>query len=286
MFRVQKMNYKKIHDKLIKYLRNTNIKTRIFKRNKNDSRLTMKNIYVEVHHIIPRSLGGVDELYNLVETLPEEHLFLHMLRYKIFRKREDALAVRFMLNGICSREAFVKNKLILNKKIRSGYCWLRTHAQFLRKTEGWHSPEGIERIRESRRGKMPARDILTGGLVGQVELTHPNVLSGRWVHHSKGRKQSREEIEAKIPLLIGQNNPNASGLTEEYFVEKGLEMFHEFGKILAWGAMLKLSKSRGFKWIKSLKSRFGGKGMAGYFAEMERITGAKHEKYQKNFNLC
>lgn len=276
------MNYQSIHDKTIEYIKATKPKVRIFNRNTKDIRLTDDRIYLEIHHILPRSLGGVDSLDNLVEVLPEEHIFLHMLRYKIYRKREDALAIRFMLNGFTSDHyCKVKLNLVLTKKLRMGYSWLRSHSCFLRKTEGWQTEDGRQRISNARKGTMPVRDTTTGKIIGSVYTSHPNVLSGKWVHHSKGRIQSDKEIEFKKTHNLGQSNPNASGLTEEYFIKKGVEMFNEFGEILTWGFMLKLSEVRGFPWIKSNKSRFGGEGTNGYYKLLEKEVGQKYAQNRK-----
>lgn len=271
------MNYIKLHNTAVEYFRNTDPRQRILKRNPQDSRIKDESIYVEIHHIIPRSLGGLDELDNLVEVLPEEHIFLHMLRYKIYRKREDMLAVRFMLNGFDSKNISKgSHAIVLTKKLRMGYAWLRTHAQQLRATEGWQTPDGVKRISESKKGKMVAKDAVTGEPVGLVSLADPKVISGEWVHHSKGRRQSKKEIDQKRKKFKGQGNPNASGLSEDYFLEKGMEAFKEFGFILGWPAMLRLSQRKGFSWIKTLKSRFEGRGAAGYIQEMEKLTGATY----------
>lgn len=52
-----KMNYKNIYDKLI---------NKALIRNIND-------LITESHHIIPRSLGGTDDLNNLVDLTLKEH---------------------------------------------------------------------------------------------------------------------------------------------------------------------------------------------------------------------
>lgn len=39
--------------------------------------------YTEKHHIIPRSLGGGDEVSNLLRLTPEDHFFAHLLLAKI-----------------------------------------------------------------------------------------------------------------------------------------------------------------------------------------------------------
>jgi hypothetical protein len=279
------MNYKKIHDKFVEYIKTTRPRQRLISRNPLDERLQNRFIYIEIHHIIPRSLGGLDDEKNLIELLPEEHIFIHMLRYKIFNKREDMLAIRFMLNGFDSsnrtKGAF---KLVLNKKIRMGYAWIRTHAQLFRETKGWQTKEGIKRISEARKGTMPVRDLESGKIVGSVSTDHPNVLSGKWVHHSKGRKQSQKEIEKKRIRQTGQNNANASGLSDEYFIQKGVEVSGIFDRILSWGNMLILSERDGFKWIKSFKSRFGGKGLKEYYRLVEERTGKKFDN-TKRFKL-
>lgn len=275
------MNYELIHNKIIKYCRSTTPKMRLIKRNKFDERLKTDSVYVEVHHIIPRSLGGSDEITNLVEVLPEEHIFLHMLRYKIYKKREDALAVRFCLNGFQfnKKKQQKNNSIILNKKLRMGYAWLRTHSQFIREAEGWHTPDGLKRISEARKGKIPVKDKETGEFIGAVSNQHPNVISGKWVHHTKGRRISEAEKQMRSGMGKGQNNHNASGLSEEYFIQKGLEAFEEFGIILPWKAMLILSQKRNFKWIKSTKSRFDGKSIKGYYSILEERTGTKFDSF-------
>ena len=279
------MNYKKLHDKFVEYAKTTRPKQRLINRNPLDERLQNNSIYIEIHHIIPRSLGGLDDEKNLIELLPEEHIFIHMLRYKIFNKREDMLAVRFMLNGFDSsnrtKGAF---KAILHNKLRVRYAWIRTHAQLLRKTEGWQTKDGAKRISDARKGTMPARDTETGKIIGSIPTNHPNVISGKWVHHSKGRKQSQKEIEQKKIRQAGQGNANASGLSDEYFIQKGVEVSDIFGRILSWGNMLIYSERMSFKWIKSWKSRFGGKGLQEYYRLVEERTGKKFDN-SKRFKL-
>lgn len=260
------MNYKKIHDELIKYCRETSPKDRLLKRNKNDCRKNDLRMYVEIHHIKPSSLGGTNHPSNLVELLPEEHVFIHMLRYKIYQSREDILAVRFMLNGFSSRAKFK-----LTKKVRMGYAWVRTYAQGVRNSVGWQTPDGRQRISSARKGKMPCKNLATGEKVGMVSLDHPKVKSGEWVHHSKGRIQSKKEILWKRKHNAGQNNPNASGLSDEYFIQKASEYKSRLSRIPTWAEMLRFSETDGFHWIKSLKSRFGGRGKAGYKQIMNSI---------------
>lgn len=42
--------------------------------------------YYEVHHIIPRSMGGSNDMNNLVRLTVKEHRHCHILLYRIYRK--------------------------------------------------------------------------------------------------------------------------------------------------------------------------------------------------------
>lgn len=87
--------YKKEYDELIKYrINNTPPNTE----------------YIEIHHIIPRSLGGTNYKDNLVALLAREHLHAHWLLFKHYEYEnpsgEECLkmlcAVDMMLNGFHS----------------------------------------------------------------------------------------------------------------------------------------------------------------------------------------
>ena len=281
------MNYKTIHDKFILYFKNTKARTRLTQRNPTDPRLEHMSLYQEVHHIIPRSLGGNDSSNNLVEVLPEEHIFLHMLRYKIYRKRENILAVRFCLNGYnCDNVLKGEFSKTLNKKIRMGYAWIKAHAYNLRQTEGWQTEDGRRRISESRKNKIVVKDRDTNEIIGSVDKNHPNILSGKWIHHSAGRQMSKEELKMRSRLGKGVNNNNYSGLTDEYLIDRGVAAAKEFGRILSWYEMIRLSEQRNFKWLKSIKSRFANRGRRGYYKEIEARTEYKYiQTNRKNISV-
>lgn len=65
------MNYKKIYDQLV-----AKAKVRGLDRKSVD-------YYTEIHHIVPRSLGGSDEESNLVMLSAREHYIAHLLLWKM-----------------------------------------------------------------------------------------------------------------------------------------------------------------------------------------------------------
>jgi len=233
------MNYKKIYEEFLKYFKNSSPIERLKKRNPKDKRLyNNEKIYTEKHHILPKSLGGNNNDENLVELLPEEHLFIHQLRYKVFNKREDMLAVRFILNGLIGeKNIYVKKSLkslILNKKILQGYAWIKTHSYNFRKNIGWHSEEGLKNISNASKNKIVVKDKKTNIIIGKVNVNHQKILSGEWVHHTYGtinvfdieknkivRIDKNEYLKNKGKKYLsainnkGKNNPNYKVLTKE-----------------------------------------------------------------------
>ena len=65
------MNYKKIYDKIIENRKLNPIP---------------KGVYTEVHHIIPRSIGGSDEKSNLIRLSAREHFVCHLLLSEMYPK--------------------------------------------------------------------------------------------------------------------------------------------------------------------------------------------------------
>lgn len=74
------MNYAKIYNNLIE-----------------KSKARTLNVYYEVHHILPRCLGGTDDPQNLVKLTPEEHYVAHQLLVKIYPKNEKLVNAAIMM---------------------------------------------------------------------------------------------------------------------------------------------------------------------------------------------
>lgn len=76
------MNYENIYNQLIE-----NAKTRV-----------LENTYVEKHHIIPQSMGGSNDVTNIVKLTAKEHFVAHHLLWKMYRNREMVHAFMLMCN--------------------------------------------------------------------------------------------------------------------------------------------------------------------------------------------
>jgi len=277
------MNYKLVYKKFIEYCKYTDIKTRLKNRNIKDERINKKYIYKERHHIIPKSINGSNDDSNLVYLLPEEHIFAHMVRWKAYKDRCDMLAVRFCLNGIkgTKNTQLFEIKMSLNKKLRSGYAWLKQNSAEMRLKHDWQTPEGIKRISESRKGQISVVDAITRESKGCVTKDHPKYISGEWVHHSKGRKLSKEEAEGKA--CPGEKNGRYSGVTDKEILQFAINVSCEVGRILSHDALVREGEIRGLKIPKFFaKFRFNGRGYKELIRLVEIETKLTYNPYYRS----
>ena len=70
---------------------------------------------IERHHIIPRCMGGSDNIDNLVELTPEEHFVAHQLLVKIYPKNRKLILA---LSGMCTNSC-------KNPRNNKWYGWIR-----------------------------------------------------------------------------------------------------------------------------------------------------------------
>ena len=100
------MNYQQIYDNLVK---------------RGQERILKE--YSEKHHIIPRCLGGTDEVTNLVSLTPEEHYLCHLLLVKIYSN--DIRLVRAAM--------FMTASTTTQKRNNKAYGWLkRQYSEYMR----------------------------------------------------------------------------------------------------------------------------------------------------------
>ena len=57
---------------------------------------TLCVIRTEIHHILPRSMGGTDDKDNLISLSPREHFIAHRLLWRAYRNKQMTNAFWFM----------------------------------------------------------------------------------------------------------------------------------------------------------------------------------------------
>jgi hypothetical protein len=231
------MNYSKLYYKFIKDCKTNSPRERLIRRNPKDYRLDYSELYTEKHHITPRHAGGGDEPENLVPLLPEEHLFAHRILHRAFGMKEDMFAVKFMINGM-------KNKISIGcydeiprvtKALYRYYAFIREASYKLRVEGDYHSEEGRQSISKARKGKMPCKCVITGKKVGSLPVDHPKVLSGEYVHITKGRKIGEAERSSLSKRSSGNSNPRYSNITDEEIISFYERLCLHYGKLVPIG---------------------------------------------------
>lgn len=212
------MNYRKIYYDLCDHCKQVEVIDRIKSRDSKDPRLGSEYIYTEKHHIVPRHSGGSDNHDNLVSLLPEEHYMAHLIRYKAYGERKDFLSVRFIVNGFKSKSNILERfpELFESRSFNTKIGLFKHFVQSFRKHNDWQTEDGRFRISEARRGTFPCIDLKTGEPVGSQSRDHPKVLSGEWVHHSKG----------KVCAILKDDNRRVHVSVSEYRNNPELYKFH------------------------------------------------------------
>lgn len=197
--------YKKIYKSLIEKAKKENRKKKCGE-------------YYESHHIIPDFMfrdrkrkgpkgtlsGNPNDKNNLVLLTAREHFIAHVLLYKIYKGTKYEYSAGSALS-------FFTTKVIKNRN-HNRNDWFN---QSCSKKYDFYRKIGLESISKARKGKMPVVDAKTRESIGSVEVNHPKVLSGEWVHHSKGRKISESE-KSNRQSKAGFRNDNYKGWTKQY----------------------------------------------------------------------
>ena len=110
--------------------------------------------YGEKHHIIPRSLGGLDESSNLVRLTAREHYICHYLLTKFTEGNQYYKMVKaFDAMGMKGKGQTVERDFILNSKLFQLNRIKAAEAHSLMMKGRKQSPEVIQRTAKANTGK-------------------------------------------------------------------------------------------------------------------------------------
>ena len=216
----------------------------------------------EIHHIIPKSLGGSDEEDNLIKLTLREHFIVHKLLYEHYNELKDdrrySIGQAFWLMSTRKEiNEFVYEELRLIQKECAKYHMSKTMS-----------------------GMMPARDKY--GNKYHVSTNDSRVLSGELFHHSKGKKLSKEEAMKKA--CPGEKNGKYSGITDDEIVEYGIELFEKINIIPSLND-LRIYVERVYnKNIPKYFSKFRFRNKT-FYEILEEETSSKYNPYKRGLEL-
>lgn len=194
------MDYKKLYQEII-------LKA------KSENRKKGCGVYYEQHHIVPDFMfkhrkrngpaghldGDPNCQSNLVLLTFQEHLLAHYYLFETLKGTHYEYPAGTALQFFFVKATGNHKRQISLTEVDEIFLQKMAHLRAL----------GISAISNARKGKMPVVDAVTREKIGSVPVDHPNVLLGKWVHHSKGRpgKGGRNQK--------GSNNGNYKEMTAE-----------------------------------------------------------------------
>ena len=139
--------------------------------------------YCEIHHIVPRSMGGSNKSHNLVKLLANEHYMAHMLLAKIF---PDNIKIITAANIMCNR----------NTGNNKEYKWIREQYSLnLRRLNS----EGVsEATRRVKKGSETMRN--TGGYEKRAEAMRKTLSL-------KTEDEKKMVVEKRLKTINSKINP-------------------------------------------------------------------------------
>jgi hypothetical protein len=169
--------------------------------------------YTESHHIQPRSLGGSDDVTNLVNLTPREHFICHWLLVKMTTGKDH----HRMLNALRMMRAENQNQQRYKTKItarvyesiKKEYAELQSK-KLQGKGNGFygktHSEEARKRISDANKGRIQP-------------LNEKEKQKNAWVKRKElgiERALVSEEVRAKFREINGgKNNPRYGAIVSE-----------------------------------------------------------------------
>jgi hypothetical protein len=236
------------------------------------TRKKTRDSLLERHHILPlfffkqskrrtRYRDGIfegdgDHIGNLTFLTPREHFIAHLLLCKIWRGtkweyRCYTSVKMFLIGGYSNQKRCVfqhssraheRYKIVANKKISEG-----------------------------KGGTLPVKDAVTGERLGIVDNTHPKVLSGEWVHITKGMKKTDEFLAKHWRDTSGLNNSN-SVYTDQELLDSYALCCKAYNTLVSASFWVAYSAAHNKPYIKFWKDfRFGGGG----FGAMQTAASAQ-----------
>jgi hypothetical protein len=147
------MDYKKIYDSLVE-----KAKVRGLDKSKHEG-------YFEIHHILPRCMGGDDSESNLVMFTAREHYIAHMLLYKAYPSNSSLVRAAFIMSSRWKSGSFGTQEPISSRvyeKLRREYSdKVRIQMSTNNPWKGrQHSSESVKQMVRTRKINNRKRNLL------------------------------------------------------------------------------------------------------------------------------
>lgn len=228
------MNYERIYNNLISKRKET----------------PSEEEYTEVHHILPRWLGGTESKENLVRLSVREHYVAHLCLWKIHKDTSSLMACLAMFPRITTSKEVSAFRSALYSK-RRGMVWVNGCMWI--SAEEYHSNKHQYSVAAS--GKVTCIDTVTSECVsipvdmfysnpsrfvvtkkdrrqrytkdGESKLFKPEEVPDGWVHWRTGSAPSNKGVPSgKVPVINLETKEKELISKDEYNKLKGVRYVH------------------------------------------------------------
>jgi len=151
-----------------------------------------------IHHIIPKHMGGTDDLNNLVELTVEEHAEAHRKLYEQYGKQEDFMAWHMLSGQIGLDEALFMARSIGGKKPMSEESKAKLRASCKLRTERQRANGVLEKANQKRSQSMKGIVRTPEHITNWVESRKGHIVTEE--HKEKTRKTLAETRAKKKAL--------------------------------------------------------------------------------------
>jgi len=170
-----------------------------------NAKLIERNCYIERHHIIPKSLGGTNDLNNIVKLTAKEHYICHLLLTKMVEGKLKR-SMCFALNAIsnCRKNSHLKLTAKQYERVKIQYSNSRI---------GFNIPENIrQKISKTKKDKKLTELHKKAISLGRQKwLEHNTTSIETRQKHSKNHKGKVLSIETKIKIGLASKDRIQSG---------------------------------------------------------------------------
>lgn len=170
--------------------------------------------YNEIHHILPKSLGGSDDESNLVKFSLRQHYIAHLLLVKMVSSVASQAKMIYALNmmGKTRVDSELKFNSHLYDKLKTKY-WSRGKSQ-------WHHPDTHETI-VLFEDELPPPEFVKGGTPRSEEWKAKlgrYERSDEWIEatakRSLGKKHYTNDLTGEAVFVEPDNAPTGDGWRE------------------------------------------------------------------------
>lgn len=210
--------------------------------------------------------GDPDAVSNLVSMTPREHLLAHLLLCKIHKETRYEYGCLGSLALMMNTSKRQIDRSILQQALGKSRVYAKAR-------KDWSNI-----VSHQFKNTIVAKDTETGEMVGHVPCDHPNIVSGKWAHHTKGTKLSKIHRDKIKKATTGLKNGNSKGYSDEDLITSYLECAKVVGFLPSSNIWVGWAKTNNQPYLVFFKKfRFNGKGMQDLRNIAEERSGMKYD---------